>query len=61
MRREIARRALQRLVLDGRIHPANIEKIIKEENEQMNDDIVDAGEEAAYDAGVAGLHIEILK
>jgi len=61
VRREIARRALQRLVLDGRIHPANIEKIIKEENEQMNDDIVDAGEEAAYDAGVAGLHIEILK
>jgi len=61
VRREIARRALQRLVIDGRIHPANIEKIIKEENEQMIHDIADAGEEAAYEAGVAGLHIEVLK
>ncbi len=61
VRREIARRALQRLVIDGRIHPANIEKIVKEENEQMDDDIAEAGEQAAYDAGVAGLHVEILK
>ncbi len=61
VRREIARRALSRLVIDGRIHPANIEKIVKEEEEQMNDDIAKAGEEAAYEAGVAGLHNEILK
>lgn len=61
VRREIARRALSRLVIDGRIHPANIEKILKEENEQMNEDIAKAGEEAAYDASVAGLHNEILK
>ena len=61
VRREIARRALSRLVIDGRIHPANIEKIIKEENEQMEEDIMEAGEQAAYDAGVAGLHAEILK
>jgi len=61
VRREIARRALSRLVIDGRIHPANIEKILKEENEQMEDDIMEAGEQAAYDAGVAGLHAEILK
>lgn len=61
VRREIARRALSRLVIDGRIHPANIEKILKEENEQMGEDIAKAGEEAAYDAGVAGLHGEILK
>lgn len=61
VRREIARRALQRLVIDGRIHPANIEKTIKEENEQMTHDIAEAGEEAAYDAGVAGLHSEIFK
>jgi len=61
VRREIARRALSRLVIDGRIHPANIEKILKEEEEQMNVDIAKAGEEAAYDAGVAGLHSEILK
>ena len=61
VRREIARRALSRLVIDGRIHPANIEKILKEEEEQMNEDIAKAGEEAAYEAGVAGLHNEILK
>lgn len=61
VRREIARRALSRLVIDGRIHPANIEKIIQEETEQMELDIEEAGEEAAYEAGVAGLHREILK
>jgi len=61
VRREIARRALQRLVIDGRIHPANIEKLIKEETEQINHDIAEAGEQAAYDAGVAGLHVEVLK
>ena len=61
VRREVARRALSRLVIDGRIHPANIEKILNEENEQMEQDIADAGEEAAYEAGVAGLHNEILK
>jgi ribonuclease Y len=61
VRREIARRALSRLVIDGRIHPSNIEKLLKEEEEQMEDDIIQAGEEAAYDAGVAGLHAEVLK
>ena len=61
VRREIARRSLQRLVIDGRIHPANIEKIVKEETEQINHDIAEAGEQAAYDAGVAGLHVEVLK
>jgi ribonuclease Y len=61
VRREVARRALQRLVIDGRIHPANIEKILNDENEQMMEDIEEAGEQAAYDAGVAGLHREILK
>lgn len=61
VRREIARRALSRLVLDGRIHPANIEKILKQEEDQMGEDIEEAGEQAAYDAGVAGLHSEVLK
>jgi len=61
VRREIARRALSRLVIDGRIHPSNIEKMLKEEEEQMEEDIEEAGEQAAYDAGVAGLHKEVLK
>jgi ribonuclease Y len=61
VRREIARRALSKLVIDGRIHPANIEKVLNEENDQMEEDIFEAGEEAAYEAGVPGLHREVLK
>jgi len=61
VRREIARRSLDRLILDGRIHPAHIEKILNEEEKEVEKAIVEAGEEAAFDAGVAGLHPEILK
>lgn len=61
VRREIARRALGRLVIDGRIHPAHIEKLIEEERKKMDEDMLEAGTEAAFDAGVAGLHIEIIK
>lgn len=60
-RREIARRALERLIEDGRIHPANIEKILAEEEKEMQRIIAEAGEEAAYDAGVAGLSNEVIK
>ncbi|MGD0709237.1 MAG: ribonuclease Y, partial [Anaerolineaceae bacterium] len=61
VRREIARRTLERLIQDGRIHPAHIEKILAEEQREVDRDIVEAGEQAAYEAGVAGLHPEILK
>ncbi len=61
VRREIARRALSRLVVDGRIHPAYIEKLLEEERQQMDQDIIKAGNDAAYEAGVHGLHPEILK
>lgn len=61
VRREIARRSLDRLILDGRIHPAHIEKILNEEEKEVEKAIVEAGEEAAFDAGVAGLHPEIMK
>ncbi len=61
VRREIARRALARLILDGRIHPAHIEKILNEEEREVEKTIAEAGEQAAYDAGVPGLHPEILK
>ncbi len=61
VRREIARRALERLILDGRIHPAHIEKILNEEERAVEKAIIEAGEQAAYDAGVAGLHPEIIK
>jgi len=61
VRREIARRTLDRLIVDGRIHPAHIEKILAEETVAVDKAIVEAGEEAAFDSGVAGLHPEILK
>ena len=61
VRREIARRALAKLILDGRIHPAHIEKVLKTEQKEVERDIIEAAEEAAYEAGVSGLHPEILK
>ncbi len=61
VRREIARRSLERLIQDGRIHPAHIEKVLGEEEKEVERSIVEAGEEAAFDAGVAGLHPEILR
>jgi ribonuclease Y len=61
VRREIARRAMEELVLDGRIHPAQIEKIIEEQKKEVENLIVEEGEKAAFDAGVPGLHPEITK
>jgi len=61
IRREVARRALEKLVLDGRIHPAHIEKILKNEQKEVERDIIEAGEQAVYDAGVPGLHPEVIK
>jgi ribonuclease Y len=61
VRREIARRSLERLILDGRIHPAHIEKVLADEQAAVEKSIVEAGEQAAYDAGVAGLHPEIIR
>jgi ribonuclease Y len=61
VRREVARRALAKLIVDGRIHPAHIEKVLKQEQKDVDRTIVEAGEQAAYDAGVPNLHPEILK
>ncbi|MBN1667609.1 MAG: ribonuclease Y [Anaerolineales bacterium] len=61
VRREVARRALEKLVLDGRIHPAHIEKTVKKEAKEVEKVVADAGEQAAYEAGVPGLHKEITK
>lgn len=61
VRREVARRSLDRLIVDGRIHPAHIEKVLAEEEKEVEHAIVEAGDEAAFDAGVAGLHPEVLK
>ena len=61
IRREIARRSLDRLIQDGRIHPAHIEKVLNEEEKEVSKLIVEAGEQATYEAGVVGLHPEIIK
>jgi len=61
VRREVARRALEKLIADGRIHPARIEKLIKDAQKEVNQVIKEAGEQAAYEANVHGLHPQITK
>jgi ribonuclease Y len=61
VRREVASRAMTRLVLDGRIHPARIEKVVADSEAEVERIIREEGERAAVEAGVHGLHPEILK
>ncbi|MCL7452897.1 MAG: ribonuclease Y [Anaerolineae bacterium] len=61
VRREVARVALSKLILDGRIHPARIEKVVEKSREEVQQIIREAGEQAAIDAGVPGLHPELIK
>ena len=61
MRREVARLALSKLVVDGRIHPARIEKEVQKAQEEVEQSMWEAGEQALYDTGLQGLHPEIIK
>jgi ribonuclease Y len=61
VRREIARVALTRLVLDGRIHPTRVEEMVEKARQEVEETIQTAGEEAALEAKCPGLHPEILK
>jgi ribonuclease Y len=61
VRREVARNALTKLILDGRIHPARIEEVVQKAEEETEAEIVSAGEQAAYDVGVHGLRPELIK
>jgi len=61
VRREIARRSMEKLVVDGRIHPAHIEKVVAKERAEVERVLAEAGEQAAYDAGVPGLPNNITK
>jgi len=61
IRREIARLSLDRLISDGRIHPGRIEEIVEKVTQEMETSIREAGEEAAFDAGVHGLHHDLIK
>lgn len=61
VRREIARRALEKLIMDGRIHPARIEKLLKDATKEVDQIMKEAGEQAAYEANVHGLHPQIIR
>ena len=61
IRREVARRALSKLILDGRIHPAQIEKVVGESREAVEVIVKEEGEKAVYDAGVLGLDVQIVR
>ncbi len=61
VRREIARLALQKLVSDGRIHPARVEEVVKKVSKQINEEIVETGERTVIDLGIHGLHPEMIR
>jgi len=61
VRREVAARAMHRLVADGRIHPARIEKLLEKATAEVNEIIREQGERAVYEAEVPGVHPELLK
>jgi len=61
VRREIARVALNKLILDGRIHPARIEEVVAKAKEEVEATILNAGEQAAYEVGVPGLRPELIR
>jgi ribonuclease Y len=61
LRREIARLSLQRLVADGRIHPARIEEVVEKTKRQLDDQVMEIGERTAMELGVHGLHKELIR
>jgi ribonuclease Y len=60
VRREVARLSLMRLIADGRIHPARIEDVVKKVGKEVDLTIKEAGEQAAFDLGVHGIHSELI-
>ena len=61
LRREVAKIALEKLIDDGRIHPAKIEEMVEKAKEELEQTIKEEGERAAMEAGVIGLHPDIIK
>jgi ribonuclease Y len=61
VRREIARESMERLILDGRIHPARIEEVVAKVAEEIDEVILRTGEQAVVKLGLAPLHLEIVK
>ncbi|MGM9977661.1 MAG: ribonuclease Y [Clostridium sp.] len=61
IRREVAKMALEKLIVDGRIHPARIEEMVERSQRDVENDIKEEGEQAALETGVHGLHPEIIR
>jgi len=61
IRREVARLALEKLIADGRIHPARIEEMVEKSKKEVEQIIKDEGEQATLDTGIHGLHPELVK
>ena len=61
LRREIARLSLQRLVADGRIHPARIEEVVEKTKRQIDDQVMEIGERTVIELGIHGLHKELVR
>jgi len=60
IRREVARISLEKLIVDGRIHPARIEEMVEKAQKEVSNQIREAGEQAAFETGVHGLHPELV-
>jgi ribonuclease Y len=61
IRREVARIALEKLIIDGRIHPARIEEMVEKAKKEVENNIKEEGEQATFETGVHGLHLELIK
>lgn len=61
IRREVARIALEKLIVDGRIHPARIEEMVEKAKKEVDSDIKEEGEQATFETGVHSLHSEIVR
>lgn len=61
IRREVARIALEKLIVDGRIHPARIEEMVEKAKKEVEISIKEEGEQATFETGIHGLHIELIR
>jgi ribonuclease Y len=61
IRREIARVSLERLIRDGRIHPARIEEVVEKTKKQIEEEVIEWGERTVVDLGITGLHPELIR
>src|SRR5690606_19855312 len=61
IRREVARRSLEQLIVDGRIHPGRIEEIVLKVRKELDTQLVELGEQAAFETGINGLHPEMIR